>query len=612
MHADLILRAGRIQNFDHPAGAGAGAGATAGAQVVAVRDGRILAVGGEELLTRHQGPATRLLDLPGATVTPGLTDAHAHPVWGAIETGSGLGLADATTLDQVLARVAERIAEGGGGAAWVTGYDLDPDVFADQAPGEPSGEVFGRHFPGVPVSLMTRDAHALVVSPAGVERAGLTGAETFDDASRIATDADGRPTGYVVELQAMDLVFAHYPEVELPRAARYVAEQLHRLAAVGLTGLHALDFTDPSEAVYREIERTGELPLRIRCSPLVPADSTPETWREIAGLQGRGGRRWRVEGVKFMLDGTADNGSAWFEQPDTHGQNRAPLWKDPSAYRRAVGYFTSLGIPTATHAIGDRAVRYALDAIEAAGRPLSAPHRIEHLESVPDDLLGRFAELGVVASLQPVHGTRMTKADLSDGWSTRIGAERAARGWRTRDLLDHGAVVALGSDWPIGEGDPRAALADAQLRRPVDSPDTAPVQPGQGITAREAYAGMTRATAVAAGAEARLGRIAPGYLADLTVFAADPLDLTPDQQAANPVLATVVDGRPLLHTTAGAGTDGRPVAEAVAVVAIGAVAGAVGAVGEPAAAEAAVTSAGPTAVTSAGSTAGPSAGQGPR
>ncbi|MGW2399642.1 amidohydrolase [Kitasatospora sp. NPDC001664] len=534
--ADLILRAGRVQNFDTVADR---------AHVVAVRDGRILAVGGEELVARHRGGATRVLDFPGATVTPGLTDAHAHPVWGAIETGSGLGLAGLSTLDQVLAAVTERTATVVPGG-WVTGYDLDPDAFE----GEPDGEVFGRRFPGVPVSLMTRDAHALVVSPAALARAGLTGAETFDDASRIAVGPDGRPTGYVVELQAMDLVFAHYPEVEPARAARYVAEQLHRMAAQGLTGLHALDFTDPSEEVYREIERTADLPLRIRCSPLVPADSTPEVWRETAALQGRGGRRWRVEGVKFMLDGTADNGSAWFEHPDVHGQNHAPLWKDPDAYRRALAYFTSLGVPTATHAIGDRAVRFALDAIEAAGPAAGGPHRIEHLESVPDELLGRFAELGVVASLQPVHGTRMTKADHSDGWSTRIGAERAARGWRTRDLLDHGAVVALGSDWPIGEGDPRAALADAQLRRPVDSPDTAPVQPGQAVTAREAYAGMTRAAAHAAGAGDRLGRIAPGYLADLTVLAADPLDLTPDQQAVNPVLATLVDGRPLLHAAA--------------------------------------------------------------
>ncbi|MEV7834205.1 amidohydrolase family protein [Streptomyces subrutilus] len=545
MHTDLLVRAARIENFDPPP-------ARTAATVVAVHGGRIVAVGDDRLLRERAGSATRVLEFPGATLAPGLTDSHAHPVWGAIEVGTGLDLGGASTLDEVCARIAGRLAErgtasrgtGSGPAGpWVTGFDLDVNVFD----GQPTGDLLERRFPGVPVSLMTRDAHSLVVSPAVVDRIGLTGTEVFDDASEIVVGPDGRPTGFVLELQAMELVFAHYPAVPLTTAARLVADRLHAFAATGLTGLHALDFTAPSEDVYREIERTGELPVRVRCSPLVPADSARDTWEAVAAQQRLAGRRWHVAGAKFMLDGTADNGSAWFEHPDVLGQNRRPLWKDVAAYREAVRFFTARGIPTATHAIGDRAVRTALDVIGETGHPPSAPHRIEHVESIPDDLLPRFAALGVVAGLQPVHATRMTRADRTDNWSRRIGPHRAAHGWRTRDLLDHGVVVALGSDWPIGIGDPRTALADAQLRRPVDEPETAPVQPGQRISAREAYAGMTRAPAVAAGAADRLGRIAPGYLADLTVFAHDPLDLTPEQQAANPVLATVVGGSVLHH-----------------------------------------------------------------
>ncbi|MFI6638848.1 amidohydrolase [Streptomyces sp. NPDC050504] len=551
MYADRIVRAARIENFDAAPDPGTGSRPASNPasnpdldSALAIKDGRILAVGGAELLDRHRGTETDVVEFPGATLTPGLTDAHAHPVWGSMEIGGGLDLGGLDTLERICARVADRIAASPPGA-WITGYDLDVNAFD----GEPDGEVFQRRFPGVPVSLMTRDAHALVISPAAVELAGLSGAETFDDASEVVVGADGRPTGYVVELQAMRLVFDHYPHVPLPTAAGHVTTQLRALAAGGLTGLHAMDFTDPSEAVYREIERTGDLPLRIRCSPLVPADSRRDTWESVAALQGLAGRRWHVEGVKFMLDGTADNGSAWFEHPDSLGQNRRPLWKDVDGYRTAVRYFTERGIPTATHAIGDRAVRFALDAIEEAGSAGRAPHRIEHVESIPDDLLGRFAELGVVASLQPVHATRMTRADQSDNWSRRIGPERVAHGWRTRDLIDRGAAVALGSDWPIGVGDPRVALADAQLRRPVEQPDARPVQPDQRIDAREAYAAMTRVTAAAAGAADRLGRIAPGYTADLTVFAANPLDLTPEQQAANRVLATFIDGRVLRHDT---------------------------------------------------------------
>ncbi|WP_329493044.1 amidohydrolase [Kitasatospora herbaricolor] len=536
MNADLIVRVARVENFDPAPGPRTDT-------VVAVQDGDIVAVGGQEVVRSWAGAATDLLEFPGATLTPGLTDAHAHPVWGAIEVGTGLDLGGLTTLDAVYARIADRLAEQAPGA-WLTGFDLDVNVFE----AGPTGRPLEQRFPGVPISLMTRDAHSLVISPAAVDRIGLTGAETFDDASEIVLGPDGRPNGFVVELRAMDLVLAHYPEVPLPVAAGHVAARLREFAATGLTGLHALDFAAPSEEVYREIERTGELALRVRCSPLVPADSGPEVWEAVAAQQGIGGRRWHVAGAKFMLDGTADNGSAWFEHPDVLGQNRRPLWKDVAGYRQAVRFFTGRGIPTATHAIGDQAVRTALDVIEECGHAGSAPHRIEHIESIPDDLLPRFAALGVVAGLQPAHATRMTRADQRDNWSHRIGPRRAAHGWRTRDLLDHGAVVAIGSDWPVGVGDPRAVLADSQLRRPVDRPSTAPVQPGQRISAREAYAAMTRAPALAAGATGRLGRIAPGHLADLTVFARNPLDLTPEQQAVNPVLATLVGGSVLRHS----------------------------------------------------------------
>ncbi|MEV0320222.1 amidohydrolase [Streptomyces sp. NPDC050658] len=544
MHADVIVTAHHIETLEGETLEGQTTeGDGRAADALAVKDGRIIAVGTADEIAALRGADTVVHAFPGATVLPGLVDVHAHPVWGSIEIGRGVDLSTAGTLDAVLDHIGEA-AEQLPADAWITGYDLDVNVFdgSGARDGEPTGSVLAERFPGRPVSLMTRDAHALVISPRAVELAGLTGRETFTDASSVVTGPDGRPIGHILELQAMDLVFAHYPEVPVATAADYVRTQLDTLARHGLTGLHALDFTEPSLDVYRHIEAHGELPLRIRCSPLVPADSAPEAWRTIADQQSLRGRRWHVEGAKFMLDGTADNGTAWFDRPDCHGENREPLWRDLGAYRAAVRYFTERGIPTATHAIGDQAVRHALDVLEEAGPAGRAPHRIEHIESLPDDLLDRFARLGVVASLQPVHGTRHTRADGTDNWSRRIGPDRAARGWRTRDLLDHGAVVALGSDWPIGPGDPRTGLADCQLRRPVERPDTEPVQPAQAITAREAYTGMTRAAAQAAGTEHESGRMAPGCLADLTVFATNPLDLTPEDQAHNPVLATFVGG----------------------------------------------------------------------
>ncbi|MGQ3383190.1 amidohydrolase [Glutamicibacter sp. TV12E] len=527
MNADLIVRARGLRNPG---------GDPLAATTLAIRGDRIVAMGGDEILREHAAAHTRIEMIDGV-ILPGLVDIHTHPVWGSIERGTSLDLDRIGTLGELLAATGERIDQLGT-RDWITGFNLDVNLFD----GQPSGQILGERFPGVKISYMTADAHALVVSPAVIAHLGITGREQFADASRIHTDAQGAPTGYIVELQAMDLVMAHYPDLPIEQAADHVLAELSQMAACGLTGVHALDFAEPSEAVYKYLDDRGLLPLKVRCSPLIPADSGPEAWERAVEQQALGGRRWQVAGVKFMLDGTADNGSAWFAHPDCYGQNTDSLWRNPEAYRRAIAYFSARGIPTATHAIGDAAVAYALDAIEAAGPVAGGAHRIEHLESIGDQLLPRFAQLGVIASVQPVHGIRLTSPDGSDNWSVRLGSERSAHGWRTRDLLRAKAPLALGSDWPIGAADPRIALADAQLRRPVEQPGAMPLHLEQALTAAEAYHAMTSVPALAAGQEGG-GILAPGACADLTIFARDPLSLEPRAQAANPVLATIVDGK---------------------------------------------------------------------
>ncbi|WP_416443733.1 amidohydrolase [Leucobacter sp. HNU] len=532
---DRILRAGRVVDLGGPGDRPASLGTR-----LAVSDGRIVAVGGAEIEAAR--PEAEIVDFGAdAAILPGLIDCHTHPVWGSESQGGSLGLGGVASLVQLRERL-EAASSGADADAWITGYDLDVNAFEGV---EPNGRVFEEWLPGRRISLMTRDAHALVVSPAVVAEVGLTGDEVFADASSIVSDADG-PTGWVLELQAMDLVLAHVPQAPLEVQADFLADALRAFAESGLTEVHALDFHAPSRELYEELERRGELPVRVRVYPLVPADSSPETWAGVADLQGLGGRRWRVDGAKFMLDGTADNGTAWFAEPDRLGENHEALWRSTDAYREAVRFFTERGVPTATHAIGDAAVDFVLDVVAEVGHAPSAPHRIEHIESIPDATLARFAELGVVASIQPTHATRLTEPDGSDNWSRRIGPERVAHGWRVRDLLAQGAPVVLGSDWPIGIGDPRVSLADAQLRRPVGEPDRGEHQPDQKIDAAAAYRSMTSVPAglfpgAGAASEPR-GRFQPGSPADLTVFAADPTGLPPEAQAVNTVLATFVGG----------------------------------------------------------------------
>ncbi|WP_313812459.1 amidohydrolase family protein [Glutamicibacter sp.] len=525
MNADLIISARAIINPLAPATSDT---------TVAISDGIITAVGGGELV-EAAAPTAEHITFDGVLL-PGLVDIHTHPIWGSIERGMSLDLIEVHTKDDLLQATAQRIEELGSGQ-WITGFNLDINVFG----AEVTGAFFEEHFPGAKISYMTTDAHALVVSPAIIAELGITGAEQFADASQIVVDAHGAPTGYILELQAMDLIMEHYPAPSTEQAAGYVLHELNAMAASGLTQIHALDFAHPSEDVLRYLDDRKLLPLTVRCSPLIPADSTIEQWQQALELQGLGGERWQVAGVKFMLDGTADNGSAWFHSPDCLGQNTHSLWRDPQAYKQAVEFFASHQVPTATHAIGDAAVAFALDVLEAAGPVAGGAHRIEHLESIGDELLGRFAQLGVIASVQPVHGTRLTSPDGSDNWSVRLGAERAAHGWRTKDLLDAGAPLALGSDWPIGIADPRVALADAQLRRPVERPEQDTLHAEQAVSAAAAYHCMTRVPALAT-AQPLGGLITAGAPADLSIFAADPLGLTPEEQSTNPVLATVVAG----------------------------------------------------------------------
>jgi predicted amidohydrolase YtcJ len=202
-------------------------------------------------------------------------------------------------------------------------------------------------------------------------------------------------------------------------------------------------------------------------------------------------------------------------------------------------------VPTATHAIGDAAVRHVLDSVEKAaadsGGARPVRHRVEHVETVPDDTVRRFAPLGVAASMQPTHCCEFTRADHTDNWSRRLGEERAARAWRCRDLWESGARVILGSDWPIAPYPPLAVMAGARHRRP--SRDLSQPPHGIGLTPLQALQGLTVNPAWAAGDEHRSGRLAVGYRADLTVLADNPLTVSDRDLAALPVLLTVLDGR---------------------------------------------------------------------
>ena len=500
---------------------------------VAVKDGTIVAVGTDAADWR--GPATAVHDLAGATLTPGLVDGHMHPVLGSTSF-TGIDLSGCHDVDQLRAALAEAVRTTGRGE-WITGFALDHNTFA----GQPiTNSLIEDVLDGIPAVLVLYDGHSALASEAALRAAGIDGPRDFASRSEIVCDPEGRPTGLLLEDGAVRLVQQVTPIPDLAERRTKVLGVLQAMAATGLTGGHVMDLNGDSLELVSGLE---ELPLRLRFAPWAMPGEIDDQIDELIDRHGTAGHRWSIDAVKFFIDGTVEGGTAWLEHADCHGRSTDSFWRDPAQYTRAVHRLDAAGIQTATHAIGDAGVRYALDTVAGApgrGRTDAVRHRIEHIETLPYEQIRRFAELGVAASMQPTH-TAYTKADHSDEWSLRVGAERAARAWCCRDLRDSGATLVLGSDWPIAHFDPRQVLATAQLRR-LPGTDAAPVLPEQALTGLMALEGMTSHAAYATGQERHAGRIAPGYRADLTAFAVDPATAAPDELAEAPIRLTMLDG----------------------------------------------------------------------
>jgi predicted amidohydrolase YtcJ len=416
----------------------------------------------------------------------------------------------------------------------VQGWGLDYNVFAQTGI---SAGVIDDAVGGAPAALTFMDFHTLLVSSSALELAGVHGPREFAEHAEVVC-RDGRPTGEPRENAAMDLVRSAMPEATREEELRLCADHLRRLAAVGLTGTHAMDGTLETLGLLRELESRGELVTRILTPFTIEPDTPEELWEAYARAGGEHGRRWRAGVAKFFIDGVIDSGTGWLVEPDTAGGGQASFWPDVDRYRRAVAFFASRGFQCVTHATGDRGVRQALDTYAHAGAAPGIRHRIEHIETLQAEDLPRFAAQGVVASMQAQHMMWLDPA-RRDNWSRRLGDDRCA--FLIRSLRESGATIALGSDWPVARYDPREGMAAARLRRPPGHTDRAAYD-DQALDGLQALEGYTTGAALTGGDVDRLGRLAPGYLADITVMAQDPVDTDPDALITTPVRLTVVDG----------------------------------------------------------------------
>ncbi|GAB2547544.1 amidohydrolase [Leucobacter ruminantium] len=509
-----------------------------GATAILIVDGAIEMLGGDaEVRAAAERRGIRVRDVAGATVTPGLFDAHTHPHWAAAVT-AGVDLGGCETLEQVRSAIAAehaRLPEG----AWLRGWNLEYEAFEETGM---RGDLIADAAPGRPVALMCYDLHTGLGTAPALAAAGITGPREFDDASEIVVDENGVPTGELREPTAYGILFDAAPAPTHEEDRDRLRDMFRRLAAAGLTGGAIMDGKDATVELLAELETRGELDHRITVHHWhAVGDTDADVARVIEGRD-RCGRLWECGAIKLFSDGVIDTGTAWLHAPDLRGDGRAPFWPSWERYAEVVRAYHDAGMLIATHAVGDYAVHRVLEVYaDLPERPGLPFHSIEHLEVLSDADVEALRGSGVTASMQPLH-MQWRSAAGEDNWASRLGSERAATGYRVRDVLESGCRLVLGSDWPVAQYDPRIGMAWARGRHTPGDPSAHVFEPEQRLTGEEALLAYTLWPAQARG-HADRGRIVAGAVADLTVWAADPVEATPDELISVPIVLTVVDGR---------------------------------------------------------------------
>ncbi len=521
--ADLILRGGQIRTLDpgRPT-----------ASAVAVRDGLFVAVGSDADVAPMQGPSTVVLDAGGGTVTPGLVDAHGHLV-GLGEALSTVDLRGAASMGEVVSR----LQQGAPSSGWVLGRGWDQNLWDGGR--MPTHHPLTQAFPDRPVWLQRVDGHAAWGNAALLRESGIR-SETPDPAGgEILRDPSGAATGVLVDA-AMDVVEVPQPPASTLRSW-IEAAQAHILER-GLTGVHEMGIGPAADAAYRALAGTPQ-GLRVR----VHAYAT-EGWF-MGDLQDQApdpillGSRYTLGGVKIYADGAlGSRGAALLEPYADRPDHRGLLQHDAASLERVVRAALRGGWQVATHAIGDAANRTVLDVYERelrhAVRDDPRP-RVEHCQLLDPRDIPRFSSLGVIASMQPTHAT----SDMA--WvPDRIGLDRAGGAYAWHSLLDAGAHLCFGSDFPVELPDVTHGLYAAVTRQDAAGQPAGGWQPDQRVSLEQALRGFCGEAAYAAHRERELGRVAVGYRADLTCFGRVLDEAEPMRLRDAPVFGTLVDGRP--------------------------------------------------------------------
>jgi len=507
------------------------------AEALAVTGGRIVAVGSAAEVMRCRGPATRVVDLAGKTLLPGLIDAHAHPAsLGNFALGR-IDLSEAGSFDGVVRMVAARAKKAAKGE-WIIGGRWDHESWPGR--GLPTHDKLSAVSPDNPVWLTRVDGHAGLANAAAMRLAGVDRDTPSPSGGEILKDESGEPTGLFVD-NAENLIASRLPGSG-PNTAELLLKAQELCLSVGLTGVHDALVTPADIEAYQQLEAAGKLKLRIYA--MVAGEHALRYFREHGVLIGD---RLTVRAAKLFADGAMGSRGAWLLEPysdrpeDADGQPYVGLSvMKPEFMRQVAEDGLRRGYQVCTHAIGDRANREVLDAYETAlQRYALRGHRfrVEHAQLLAPEDIPRFAELGVLPSMQPTHCT----SDMR--WvDQRIGSKRAAGAYAWASLLRTGVRIPAGSDFPVESHNPFLGVYAAVTRQNADGEPAGGWRPEERMTRAEALRAFTLDAAYAAFEEDLKGSLKPGKLADFIVIDRDIMTCAPGEIRTTCVLQTVIGG----------------------------------------------------------------------
>jgi predicted amidohydrolase YtcJ len=534
--ADLVVRDARIYTVDDSRPV---------AEAMAIRAGRVVFVGSDRGADALVGPRTRVLDLDGRTVVPGMVDAHAH-ILGLGQSLRSVDLVGTASYDEVVARVAARAREVPAGT-WIVGRGWDQNDWGDTR--FPTHEALSRALPNHPVLLVRVDGHASLANERAMSLAEVTPQTADPEGGRIVRLADGRPSGVFVD-NAQDLVGRAIPDATREETRQALAAAVKEANRWGLVGVHDAGAGARTIEIYEELAKAGQLDLR---TYVMIADDSAAIARWFArGPQSAlyDGRLW-VRAIKLYADGAlGSRGAALLEPYDDDPNNRGLLVSPPEHIERVAREALRRGFQVNTHAIGDRGNRVVLDAYERALKDVPvADHRfrVEHAQIVHYDDVPRFAALDVIPSMQAVHQT----SDMY--WAgRRVGADRLLGAYAWRSLLATGVPVPNGSDFPVEAVNPLLSFHSAVSRQDANDWPPGGWHPEQRMTRDEALKSMTIWPAYASFMEKDAGSLSPGKYADFVVLDRDIMTVADREIVGTRVLATYIGGRAVYEAATGA------------------------------------------------------------